>query len=333
MSSWPGTGGWARCCSLHCGSSQRRASGVPCASLGIINKGSRCNNWTTRHLQPRRRLRNSPGQTCRVWGSSVTMVLNLEEPQVLVEYPNDGVPWRHRVLPRRLREAVWIVVTTERHVQIEGLSSFNLLPLSRGGPFRDRPPSHTSSPTHSTTSWKDHTPRLHGWQRSWVLLPESRAAPAARWRSRHFSCRVWAGGRNRSGLEPSHWCRALIGLVRSGEPLPNVDLAWEADKHAGAGRDRRLGAPTSINAGSVMSLGDALALASFCPRELKDMIGWPHEGPRATLEVLQSIHRLGVAPTSYHDLWQQRSGVHSEAAVCLEHKLLRGSPYCTIVSM
>ena len=72
------------------------------------------------------------------------MALHIKEPQVLVEYPNDGVPWHHRVLLRRLWEAVWIVVTPERDVQNEHLSAFNLLSLTRGGPFRGRPSSHTS---------------------------------------------------------------------------------------------------------------------------------------------------------------------------------------------
>ena len=58
------------------------------------------------------------------------------------------------------------------------------------------------------------------------------------------------------------------GLVRSGKPprwlfcehVPNAELgAWEADTHAGGGRDRRLGAPALVNAGSVMSVGDALS--------------------------------------------------------------------------
>ena len=38
---------------------------------------------------------------------------------------------------------------------------------------------------------------------------------------------------------------------------------------------------------------------------LKDMTDWPHEGPGATLEALQSIHGLGVSPTTDHDLLQQ----------------------------
>ena len=123
----------------------------------------------------------------------------------------------------------------------------------------------------------------HAWQRSWVLLPGSR-----------LQIPLLVGALQtpqRQSLDRSETdlvlspatvvARGSVGLVRSGEPprwlvselVPSAELvAWEADKHAGGGRDRRLGAPTSIHAGSVMSLGDALASV--------------REGPRATLEVL-----------------------------------------------
>ena len=67
--------------------------------------------------------------------------------------------------------------------------------------------------------------------------------------------------------------RGSVGLARSGElprrlfceDVPNAELgAWEADKHPGAGRDRRLGAPALVNSGLVMNLGEAPP--SFRPR-------------------------------------------------------------------
>ena len=96
------------------------------------------------------------------------------------------------------------------------------------------------------------------------------------------------------------------------ERVPNAELgAWEADKHAGAGRDRRLGAPALV----VMSLCGALA--SFRPRGLKNLTGWPHEGPRSTLEVLQLIHGL-LSPRSVTATI--RGSLRSGSV--LEHKLL-----------
>ena len=77
--------------------------------------------------------------------------------------------------------------------------------------------------------------------------------------------------------------RGTVGVVCCGEPprwlfcehVPNAEVAARVvDIHAGARRDRRLGATVSDNAGSVMSLG--YALASFRPRELKDVTDWTH---------------------------------------------------------
>ena len=166
------------------------------------------------------------------------------------------------------------------------------------GPFRGRPPSRTSSPTQSTAMG--------------LVAGVAVTAPAARWRAADTSAAEF-GQEVATDLvlgPAAGVARGSVGLVRSGEPprwlfcedVPHAELvAWEADRHAGAGRDRRRGAPTLSNAGSVMSLGDALA--SFRPRELKAVTGWPHEGPRATLEVLQSIHGLVVAPATNHDQW------------------------------
>ena len=83
--SWPGTGGWQRSCSLHHGLSWRRTFGPllrahrvrVLADVDIISEDSRSSNVHHagyRHFEPRPRSRISPGQSCRVWGSSVKHV-------------------------------------------------------------------------------------------------------------------------------------------------------------------------------------------------------------------------------------------------------------------
>lgn len=54
-----------------------------------------CTRWATRG--------GSPGASA--------MALSIEEPQVLIRFDDDPVPYHHRILIRRLREATWIVVT------------------------------------------------------------------------------------------------------------------------------------------------------------------------------------------------------------------------------
>ena len=60
------------------------------------------------------------------------MALNITEPQVLLYYEGDAPEWHHRVLLRRLRDAVWVVLTPERDVQVENLADFTLLAFPRG---------------------------------------------------------------------------------------------------------------------------------------------------------------------------------------------------------
>ena len=167
-------------------------------------------------------------------------------------------------------------MTPKRDVQIEDRSTFNLLPLSRGW---GRAGLHAQAARLAA---------IVG-----LIARVAVAAPAARWRIV-------------DGPQPSRGCDTPVRLVGSQrratalavcKHVPNAELGvWEADKHAGAGRDRRLGAPELVVASSVMNLGDALA--SFRPREHKDMTGWSHEGPRASLEVLHSIR--GLEGHTYH---------------------------------
>eukprot|EP00974_Lingulodinium_polyedra_P024441 2366040-Lingulodinium_polyedra.AAC.1 len=60
------------------------------------------------------------------------MALDIEEPQVLINFPDDPVPWHHRVLLRRLRDAVWVVLTPDGELQVEDLGDYRLLPMGRG---------------------------------------------------------------------------------------------------------------------------------------------------------------------------------------------------------
>ncbi len=58
---------------------------------------------------------------------------DIDEPQVLVQYPDDAIEWHHRVLPQRFRGAVWLVLTPDLNVEVKDLSQSNLFPLVRGG--------------------------------------------------------------------------------------------------------------------------------------------------------------------------------------------------------
>ena len=120
----------------------------------------------------------------------------IEESQVRVEYSNDGVPWHSREPLRRLGRLC-------------------------GSSRRQRgcADPHTSPPTQPAPSWMDCSPRL--------VLRSSRCSLAF---CGHLSGRVWAGGRNRSCLESSHWSRSRIRWLEPPrwlfcEHVPNAELA------------------------------------------------------------------------------------------------------------
>ena len=180
-------------------------------------------------------------------------------------------------------EAVWIVVTPDRHVQIE---------LTRGGAV---PRMAAVTPLFAEAVDAEleglHVQAARLAAIICLVAGVAVAAPAARWRIADTSAaRLVQELATDPVLSPATGvARGSVGLVHSGEPprglfcesVPNAELgAWEAGNHAGAGRD--LAAPALINAGSVMSLG--VALASFRPRELKDITHWPHEEPRAGID-------------------------------------------------
>ena len=62
------------------------------------------------------------------------MSLDIDEPQILINYPDDAFPWHHRVLLRRLRDAVWLVATPDGNVEATDLAVQPLVALGRAAP-------------------------------------------------------------------------------------------------------------------------------------------------------------------------------------------------------
>ena len=60
------------------------------------------------------------------------MAHNVAEPQVLLYDEGGNLEWHHRVLLRRLRDAVWVVLIPERDIQVENLTEFTLIAFPRG---------------------------------------------------------------------------------------------------------------------------------------------------------------------------------------------------------
>ena len=103
-------------------------------------------------------------------GAAVNMALHIDDPQVLLEYPDDRVTWHHRVLFQRLRDALWVVVTPDPSV-------FNLLPLARGCVI----PRHVGTTHLFATAIDDEPegPRLEAARSAAIMGMTARAAIAA----------------------------------------------------------------------------------------------------------------------------------------------------------
>ena len=99
------------------------------------------------------------------------------------------------------------------------------------------------------------------------------------------------------------------------------------DKQAGAGRERRRGAPRGpLAVSAVLPLAEAVS--GFRPVDLKTVPEWPHQGPRAVLELVASVQTLGQTLFTYHEFWVRQSGAQADSAVSWEHKML-----CTQLAM
>ena len=268
--------------------------------------------------------------------AGVERALPLEEPQILLR--DDDHPthtWIHLVLLRRLRDATWVACFPDEGVEsidLAGKALVTLAPGSRVGAQQagdclmcDATLGDRLGTLHSQAA------RLASVLGAGGAAAAGSAVPQTSWRVADTSA-VEFGDEVAADLvesAASGITRGSVGLALVGRPgrwlfvelVPNSEVpAWRMDKHAGAGRDRRLAsAPSHDSAAGRQLLGHAMA--NFRPADLATVPTWPHSGPRAVVELLQGIHGLGLTTSTYHTYWVRESGVHGESAVAWEHKM------------
>ena len=268
--------------------------------------------------------------------------MDIEEPQVLISYPDDPIRWHHRVLLRRLQGSTWVVLTPDEEVEVADLAEHQILPLARDAPV----PAVAAGNTYLFAQLGE-APLLahHAAANRMAAVLGAPAAPVAdpggsvaSWRvadtsAREFGTEVPADVVNAANTGV---VRGSVGLARCGDPVrwlfvervPNAEPeAWEADKHGGAGRDRRLGTNLPPQSASA-SLPLPEAVKGFRPKDLSLWTGWPHKGPRAIMEVLASIITLGLTLFTYPAHWAHQAGIHPEAALCWGHRMI-----CHVLAM
>ena len=268
--------------------------------------------------------------------------MDIDEPQVLIHYADDRIPWHHRILLRRLRDAVWLLVSPDGNVEATHLGAVALLALGRAVPL----PAHVVGHYYlcgnvvvaQFPTLHQQAARLSGILGGAPVAAAERTGPQATWRVADTAAYDF-GVEVDDELMDNHATGVIcgaVGLCRCGEParwvaVERVPLSetnlWEQDKQSGAGRDRRLGVPRGhLVTTPVIPLNEAIS--GFRPRDLREVGDWPHQGPRAALEFITAVQTLGLTLFTYHDFWVRQSGVHAESSVSWEHRMM-----CSVLAM
>lgn len=263
--------------------------------------------------------------------------LPIDEPQILISFDDDAqFPLHHRVLLRRCGEGVWVVATPDLDVQVEDLREHNLVALGRGALVPTSSQGQCYMFRELTEAQLDD---LHAQAARIADLlgvgaggTSATASSAGGWRvsdtaAEDFGVEVPADVvmNLATGVQ-----RESIGMALFGDPARWVavervnagDLAeWRTEKRLGGGRDPRLGGlPAESSVGGLVSLAEALG--SYKPLPPEELPFWPHVGPRVVLEVLRGVRTLGLSLFTFHEHWARQAGIHREAAVAWEHRML-----------
>ena len=261
--------------------------------------------------------------------------LDIREPQILIFYQQDPVQWHHRVLLRRLHDAVWVVATPELEVQVEDLAKLRLaaLPPAANIPAQiDRENVHlfVTLPDPQLQDLHAQATRMAAVLGGAAIQPEDSVPGRAHWlvsdpALENFGMPITDDIVNNgaTGVTRNSIGMALVGGVwLPVERVADKDLVrWESSKRNGPGRDPRLaGDRRDAQNRRWLSLSDAVN--TLRPTDLKKQKDWPHPGPRASEEVPAGIRAAGREIIPYHDLWVSQVGIHRDSSIAWEHKIL-----------
>ena len=259
------------------------------------------------------------------------VALDIEERQALIDYFDDdaGFYWHHRVLFLKGDGSRWVVGTPDGDVSSLDMGLHRIIPLERG----ERIPAAVVDQAY-----------LFEPNAAVQLLPVMRRQAKAMADVLGFATPavsspdgVWVfadpGRRNFDqevpletvGSQARFIEKNAVGLALVGEEwcaVERVAMAdrdqWRQLKQAGPGRDLRVAGHWKDGAGfRYVSIRDALG--SYRQTVFND---WPHLGPRAIVEFLQSLERQGRDLTAYHEAWLRSSGSHAKSAAAREHAML-----------
>ena len=253
------------------------------------------------------------------------LTLDVQEPQILVSYPNDndGFFHHHRLLLVKLGPGRWIASSPDHELECLDLTGHRYRVLSRRSAF----PADIQDSIYAF----DPISRLE-------LERLKREAKAMS---------VILGDVDAGELESSIWVFSDPSSAQLGKPVPADQLAnavtmgnrglldcdgeiegieeipssqqsgYEERKKGTLGDLRLIGQHVDAGDKRFISFKDAFPLLR--QSEFKD---WQFKGPRAVREFLDSIHESGTDLGNYHLQWVSNSGVNAHTGACHEHKNL-----------
>ena len=262
------------------------------------------------------------------------MSLDIPGPQVLVG--DAAGHWDHRVLLRRLRDAVWIALDGNGGVELIDLAPARIVALGRNQTFPVAAADTVDTFTDTLTDEElrdaharaARTAALFGDAAGTATAGSSRLA--ADWRVCHTGSELFGEivaddvvSNSSTGVDKGTMGLALIdGLWWPVERVQNNDYQlWASHLRSGPGRDPRIAGDRRDATGRrFVSLHDCLGMLRTVDRS-KDK-DYPHRGPSAAVEVLQGVRASGRELVPYDEMWASQSGVSPGSAIRLLHKTI-----------
>ena len=269
--------------------------------------------------------------------------LDIPEMQMLVEFPGDlhGLDYHHRILWYRVDRSIWIISSPDGDVYEEDYNGVTVLPSPRNGPYPAGYAGQMYIPNNADLMAEYPDLRQQAETLATVRGCLDRPGVAAGVpAAQHGSWRVADVDSKRFGeivppgdlTDPAHNVLLTVGdqqkrLHLLGDTLVSLELvsdfdAWKEKKRPGlpggdAG-DLRLMACEKLASGK-RQLTLTRALEKMCDSKFDD---WPHRGPKAVRDFLESVAENGGDLTTHHASFLRKSGLSDNSAAAHEYKNL-----------
>lgn len=269
--------------------------------------------------------------------------LDISELQMLVEFPGDlnNLDYHHRILWYRVDRSTWIISTPDYDVYEEDYDGMTVIPLNRNSPYPAQYAGMMYVPNAANLMMQYQDMKRQADSLAVVRGCADRPgvpAPAGdggggQWRvadvdSKHFGNIIPHGElsdpQTNVMLEAGEARKRLHlkgGEILTLELVEDYDK-WKEAKRPGlpggdAGDLRILGCSRLSSGKRQLSL--MKALETMHPEAFSD---WPHRGPKATKEFLESVLENGGDLSTYHASFMRKSGLSDHSAAAHELKNL-----------